>query len=214
MISRTHLIWLAGLVLGDMFLGVVAIGLLPNRVPVHWDFRGEIDRYGSPWELAFILPVVVMLVAALLVAIPSIGSISASLQRSRATYGRVSIAIVTLLVAIHAILLMAVWERPWDVPTAILIALSLLLLILGNSMGKIRRNSVVGIRTPWTLQSDRIWERTHRIGGRLQVLHGLTVLASAILLPTWATLVVLLLGLIALVLWAFLYSRSLALHAQ
>ena len=59
-------------------------------------------------------------------------------------------------------------------------ALGVLLAVLGNFMGKIRYNYVMGVRTPWTLASERVWDRTHRVVGPLFVLWGLAVLASAV----------------------------------
>jgi uncharacterized membrane protein len=59
-------------------------------------------------------------------------------------------------------------------------AVGLLLIVLGNYMGKLRKNFFVGIRTPWTLASDDVWERTHRMGGRVFVLAGLASVVAAL----------------------------------
>ena len=85
-----------------------------------------------------------------------------------------------------------------------------LFMALGNWMGKIRRNPVMGIRTPWTLKSDYVWERTHRVGGRLMVVLGGVVALAALLLPVWTAIVIFLPGLLTLCAWAMFYSRSLA----
>jgi uncharacterized membrane protein len=84
------------------------------------------------------------------------------------------------------------------------------LAVIGNSMGKIRRNSLCGIRTPWTLASDVVWERTHRVGGRLRVAHAFALAAAAIWLPPWAAFAVLIGGLIVLCAWGMSYSWRLA----
>ena len=54
-----------------------------------------------------------------------------------------------------------------------------LFVVIGNYLGKVRRNFFVGIRTPWTLTSDEVWARTHRVGGWLFVLAGIAIIASA-----------------------------------
>ena len=206
MISRSQRIWLAALVIGDVLLGVASTWALPARVPVHWNFRGEIDRYGSPWELTLILPICIAACAGLLIALPAIGRFGPALERSRATYGRIAIAIVAALVGIHAILLLRGLGEPIDVVFGLLLIFGVLLLVLGNWMSKLRRNAIVGIRTPWTLKSAVVWERTRRIGGRLQVVHGLLVLLAAFLFPVWIAMLVLVGGLLALVVWALVYS--------
>jgi uncharacterized membrane protein len=40
---------------------------------------------------------------------------------------------------------------------------------IGNVLGKLRSNFFVGIRTPWTLSSEHVWDQTHRWAGRLFV---------------------------------------------
>lgn len=59
--------------------------------------------------------------------------------------------------------------------------LGLFLVIAGNLMGKLTRNFFVGIRTPWTLASDEVWLRTHRLGGKILVLAGIVVFVLGLL---------------------------------
>lgn len=62
-----------------------------------------------------------------------------------------------------------------------------LFLVIGNVMGKLRPNYTVGIRTPWTLANDRVWDQTHRFGGKTFVFAGglLCVLAALPLDLAW-----------------------------
>jgi uncharacterized membrane protein len=80
-----------------------------------------------------------------------------------------------------------------SVPVVVMLAVGVLFMLLGNYMGKLRRNFFVGIRTPWTLASDAVWERTHRFGGRLFVLGGLAMVIVALVDPVpWLLLIVVL----------------------
>lgn len=210
--ARRHIVWLALIVVGDVLMAVAAHGSLPDRVPVHWNIYGHVDRYGSPWELSLVFPIIVIVTAGVLMGLPALVRSREPIARSPAIYGRVALAVVAALVALHAVVLRAALGlgaagRPIDVSFVMLIISGVLLVVVGNWMGKIRRNELLGIRTPWTLKSDLVWERTHRIGGRLQVAHGLAVLLAAILLPTWAAIAVLVGGLLALCAWVMIYSR-------
>jgi uncharacterized membrane protein len=89
---------------------------------------------------------------------------------------------------------------------SILALLAMMLAVMGNSLGKIRRNQLFGIRTTWTLKSDVVWERTHRMGGRLMVAHALAVAAAAIWLPAWAGFAILIGGLAVVCTWSTIYS--------
>ena len=209
MISLAQQLILAALVLGDACLGLIAIWKLPDRVPVHWNFQGEVDRYGSPWELGFLVPIGLTLLTALLVLLPHLGSLGQALSRSGNVYGRIAICIVLVMVAIHAATVVLGRPNPLDAVRTIWIIFGLMWMTIGNWLGKIRRNALMGIRTPWTLQSDFVWERTHRIGGRLEVAHGLAILLAGFFLPVWAAPAVFLVGVLGLVIWALFYSWSL-----
>jgi uncharacterized membrane protein len=210
MISRVQMLCLTILALADVLLGVASVWMMPDRVPVHWNFHGEVDRYGSPWELALILPAGVVLSTGLLMVLPFMGSAGEALQRSRTAYGQMAIAVVVCLIGIHVLVIFRGLNHPSQLVSAMLADVGLLIAVLGNWTAKLRRNPIAGIRTPWTLKSDAVWERTNRLGARLMVAHGLIVLVAALCLPAWAAIAVLMGGLFALVTWSLIYSRSLA----
>lgn len=81
----------------------------------------------------------------------------------------------------------------------------IMFIIMGNYMGKIRPNWFMGIRTPWTLSSDEVWNKTHRLGGKLFVLAGALLILVAFL-PGSVTLVTLIIGVAAVVIIPTVYS--------
>jgi uncharacterized membrane protein len=87
------------------------------------------------------------------------------------------------------------------------------LVLFGNFIGRLRPSWFIGIRTPWTLSSDVVWRRTHRLAGRLMVPAGLLAVLLAVVLPApaaFAAAIVLLLGaLLAPAAFSFYYWRSL-----
>ncbi len=206
MISREQKVWLAALLLLDLAISIGFLIMLPSRVPTHWNWRGEIDRYGSSLETTLVLSICVMFLPLIMMALPKLGAVGRALERSRAVYGRVVVAITAALVAIHVIVMLSASAKS-DAPVAgVPIVFGVLWIVVGNWMGKIRRNWLMGIRTRWTLKNDAVWERTHRVGGRLFVANGFVTLLAGIFLPAVAGFVVLIGGLLALTLWAFAYS--------
>ena len=82
--------------------------------------------------------------------------------------------------------------------------------VLGNVMTRVRPNWIFGIRTPWTLSSERSWRETHRVGGYAFALTGLVVMGTALLAPTrvFVVLMVGALGTAALsVVWSWMVWR-------
>jgi uncharacterized membrane protein len=70
-------------------------------------------------------------------------------------------------------------DRNVHINEMIFAGVGLLFIVLGNYMGKVRKNFFIGIRTPWTLASDEVWSRTHRLGGRVFVLIGFFMFLNA-----------------------------------
>jgi hypothetical protein len=99
------------------------------------------------------------------------------------SYDLVRWALVGVLAVLYLVTLLAALGYPVNVGAIVQITIALLFILMGNIMGKFRFNYFVGIRTPWTLASEEVWRKTHRLGGRLWVLAGLIGLFSVLLPP-------------------------------
>ncbi len=148
---------------------------LPDRMPTHWNFRGEIDSYGPRWKI-FLLPVVNLGLYALFSVLPKIDP-KQNIEQFRKTYDFLVLIITGFMCVIFCIILAATLGYSFEVERIVMFLLVLLLLILGNYMGKMRPNYFMGIRTPWTLESEEVWRRTHLFAGRLWVGAAMILLA-------------------------------------
>lgn len=108
-------------------------------------------------------------------------------------------------------LLLAAAGYPVSVPRVVMLAVGALLMVLGNYLGKLRKNFFVGIRTPWTLSSDSVWERTHRLGGWLFFGAGLLIMLCAALGgPRWLVPALILTAALIPALYSLLIYRRVA----
>lgn len=191
-------------------LSLVVWGDLPERMPVHWNAAGEVDRWGGRAEGAFILPGTTLFMWLLLWALPEISPSGFRIESFRAIYDRVQVAVLIFLVGLHTLLIgNALGWWPMLVDRAVMVGVGALLVFLGNYLGKTKRNFFLGIRTPWTLASDEVWARTHRLGGWLMVGGGLlvTVMAATGIVP-WVLFVVISVVVLVPVVYSFLiYQR-------
>lgn len=191
-------------------LGIAAYGFsrVPPgaRVAVHWDAMGHPNGYGSALFAFLLVPGLTILISAGLAFLPSIEPRARNLQRSGAAYAAVWISLLLLLAAVQAgVVLTAVGAAPSEtVAHVALVAVGVMLAVVGNYLGKVRSNFFFGIRTPWTLSSERSWNRTHRLGGRLFVAIGLTVAATSVF--PWVGIVALAVGIPAMIVLLFIYS--------
>lgn len=185
---------------------LAVFGRLPERMPVHWNASGEIDGYGSRLVGAFLMPAVMLGLAALIPALPRIDPRGRNYEKFRPTYHLVLNALLTFTLALHGVLLAS--ALGYDVPVARLVPLGvgLLLVLLGNVLPRTRSNWMFGIRTPWTLSNERVWERTHRVGGYLMLAAGLLVIAAALLAPGSLGFPVILVAVMGAAIGSVLYS--------
>lgn len=172
--------WIQLLVIAaGILFSLVVYSHLPARMVVHWNARGQPDGYGSRAFGAFGLPVLTVLVWLVLRAVPRIDPRGRNIEKFRGSFEWIVTAVVLLLMLIHVTVLGAALGWPISVGRIAPLAAGLMLVGLGNLMPRMRSNFFIGIRTPWTLSSDRVWTRTHRVGGYAMVLAGLLVIAMA-----------------------------------
>jgi uncharacterized membrane protein len=180
---------------------------LPAQVPVHWNIHGQVDRYGPRFWVAALPTLMILVVTALMVLLPAISPRKFEIAPFAQVYTIMMLAthVVVLVLGVSVLLAGAGYAVP--IPTIAMLLLGALSMVIGNYTGKLRKNFFVGIRTPWTLSSDAVWERTHRLAGWLFMLGGLVaIVATLVGVPFWvAVAAVPAAGLIACVYSYFIY---------
>ena len=177
--------WFAPLCLVAAFAASAFVwSRLPERVPIHWDAHGNVNRYGSRLAGAFMLPAVILGMWVLLRALPRIDPRRANYAKFADTYDLLVNSLVALFLVMHFALLANAlgWAVSMERVAPVLIGLEFI--ILGNALPRARPNWWFGIRTPWTLSNDRVWMRTHRVGGYLLAAAGAVLLLVGAFVPT------------------------------
>lgn len=184
----THRYFIAGLALtaAVAVASLAAYPYLPERVPTHWNIRGEVDGYGDKQWAAFLMPGVMLGLLALFRLLPWLSPKHFTLDTFRGTYEFIVVLVMGLLGYIHALTLWAGLAGPVDINRTLIGGMCLFFALLGNVLGKVQRNFFVGVRTPWTLANERVWADTHRLAARLFVAAGVVgfVLCLALGGPT------------------------------
>ena len=175
-----------------LILGLAMLSRLPEQVATHWSLTGEADGWSSRTVAVLLLPGLGLVLAALLAAAPRIDPKRDNFPLHAGAWWLLANALLIFL-AVLQLGVVAVglgWIASLD--RVLGFGVGALLMILGNYFTRVRANWFFGIRTPWTLSSDRSWRETHRIGGRLFLLGGLLlVVVTAVTgrLPAWAIIV-------------------------
>jgi uncharacterized membrane protein len=178
--------WYSALIIAAAIaMSAAAYPRLPDRVPVHWGMSGQPDRLGSRFEGTVLLPFVMIAMWLLLRFLPRIDPRASNYAKMQSAYDFTVNATMTMLLLIHAMVLAA--GLGYAVPVARIgpILLGALFVAIGNVLPRARPNWWFGIRTPWTLTNDRVWARTHRVGGYVMTAAGIMIIAGAALPDTW-----------------------------
>lgn len=154
---------------------------LPEKVPVHWNSSGEIDRYGEKIELLLIPILLPLLVYVIFLVIPRIDP-----KKKLNKMGNKLHTLKTLMTILMSILalfiLYSAKNQSFDNPNYMVLLIGVLYIILGNFFKTIKHNYFIGIRTPWTLENERVWKETHKLGGKLWFIGGIIVVLSSLML--------------------------------
>jgi uncharacterized membrane protein len=150
----------------------------PSQVAVHWDMAGQVNGYAGRVEGAFILPIILTVMYALFLVLPIADPKRERYAEFDHYYRLFRTAIMALLLVIYAASGLFNLGYPVQISTVVSGSVGILFIVLGNFMGKIKNNWFVGIRTPWTLSSENVWNKTHRMGGWLFVIYGLIIMAT------------------------------------
>lgn len=150
-------------------------------LPTHWGADGQPDRYSDKWT-ALLMPVAIVGgVSLLLYLIPALEPRKQGLERSQGLYAASWAGMLVLGCLIQLAVASAALGWGLEARTLILVGVGALFVLIGNQLGKSRSMFLIGIRTPWTLSSEEVWIKTHRLAGKLMVLAGVLIAIAAFL---------------------------------
>ena len=164
--------------------GFIAAALLysrlPAQMPIYWNIHGVADRtLGKPWGV-FIHPALIAAATILAAVIPAISPNGFRIEPFARAYALLMAVVICFFAYTTGLAFATGLDPGLQLRGWMLGGIGVLLVFFGNFLGKTTKNFFVGIRTPWTLASDEVWQRTHRFGGWLFVLAGLGTLVAAI----------------------------------
>jgi uncharacterized membrane protein len=156
---------------------------------------GEPNGYSPKWAFFLLGPGVMTAFLLLMRFLPWLSPKHFEVDSFRSTFLRIMLIFVCMFAYFYAVILWVNLGHSLNVSRAIVGGVCLLFALLGNVMGKIRRNFYVGVRTPWALADERVWNATHRFAAKTFVVGGLAGLAlTAAGLDGWPAFSVLIAG--------------------
>jgi len=171
--------------------GIIAVyNKLPYQIPTHWNIKGVADEYGSRNSL--------WIMYAVLIGVNSLFLIVAKIDPKKENYKKFQHAfdifrlVTTVFFAMLIVLSVAeaLNSDLVDMTKMIFIMVGILFAIIGNYMPKFRHNYTMGIKTPWTLDSEKVWDDTHRMGAKIWVFGGIATVINSFIFTSNLRLVI------------------------
>ena len=179
--TRTTTIIVLALIVIAALAGLLLWNRLPDPMASHWNVNDQVDGYMSRIWGVFMVPLMTLGMFLLFLAIPSIDPLKANIAQFREAFNLFIVLIVAFMLYVHALSLG--WNLGYTgfkMSTSMLPAMGLLFIFIGFMLRKAKRNFFIGIRTPWTLSNDRVWDETHRLGSILFMASGVLTFIGGI----------------------------------
>ncbi|MBK6792353.1 MAG: SdpI family protein [Anaerolineales bacterium] len=204
------------LVLLMIAVAVIAGALLWNQLPEqmasHWNINDEVDGYISKFWGVFLMPLVVLGMFGLFIALPNMDPLKANIESFRSAFNLFILLITVFMLYIHGLTLAwSLGNQSFKMSTMMLPFMGILFIFIGYLLRQAKRNFFIGIRTPWTLSSDSVWDKTHQLGSVLFMVSGALAFVGSFfggMAAFWLLFVPLMGSTLALVIYSYILYRS------
>lgn len=190
------------------FASVYFYPTLPDQVPSHFDLNGNPNEYRSREFIVLFLPLFFGSILALVGLLVKFSPEKFSMPNSRMALNRILFGTGLLFTALHLGLMLEPSSKG-SLEKFLCFGMALFMIVAGNVMGKTERNFFIGIRLPWTINSEQNWRATHRFAGKLMVIFGVALFAvSFVKASTIIMMIGLFVPIVAPAIYSFIYYRK------
>ncbi|CAG0996951.1 Immunity protein SdpI [Flavobacteriales bacterium] len=167
-----------GIVLLSFAIGIYVFPQMPEKIASHWNAQGEVNGYMSKFWGIFLMPFISVGLFLLFMIIPRIDPRKSNIEKFRKYYDNFILLIFVFLFYIY--LLTIFWNMGFrfNMITLLSPAFAILFYYSGVLIENAKMNWFIGFRTPWTLSSEKVWDKTHKIGGRLFKIAGIIAIGG------------------------------------
>lgn len=149
---------------------------LPDIVPIHWGIDGHPDQMGNKLTQILFFPIIALIFVIVSPIVPRLDPKKDNYKKFAPIWEIVQFSILALFFYIYLVTFYAILHPEINIGVFMMSGIGILFLILGNYLGKIRQNYFVGIKLPWTIDNEEVWNKTHRFGGKIFMFGGIIML--------------------------------------
>lgn len=212
MSTKTTSILVISLIAIAVIAGVVLWNQFPEQMASHWNVNDQADDYMPKFWGVFLMPIISLGMLILFLVIPNIDPLKANIAEFRNIFNLFILLIVAFMLYVHGLTL--AWNmgnQSFKMSAAMLPFLGILFIFIGYMLRQAKRNFFIGIRTPWTLSSDTVWNKTHQLGSVLFMVSGALAFVGSFLggtLAFWLFFIPLMGSVLFLILYSYILYRN------
>lgn len=201
---KKSMVIVLGIILISFIIGVYLYPKMPDKMASHWNAKGEVDGYMSKFWGLFLMPIISIGLFLLFLLIPKIDPLKKNIEKFRKYFDIFIVIIMLFLFYVYLLTIFWNLDFRFNMTTMMLPALGILFYYMGILTENAKRNWFIGIRTPWTLSNNIVWNKTHKLGGKLFKIAGIFTFLG-ILFQKYALLFVLV-PIITVAIYTIVYS--------
>lgn len=212
MSTKTTSMIVIALITIAVIAGAILWNQLPEQMASHWNTNDQVDGYMPKFWGVFLMPLVTLGMFALFIVLPNMDPLKANIAQFRGAFNLFIVLIVAFMLYIHGLTL--AWSlgyQDFKMSAAMLPFLGILFIFIGYLLRQAKRNFFIGIRTPWTLSSDMVWDKTHQLGSILFMVSGALAFVGSFLggmMAFWLLFVPLMGSTLFLVIYSYVLYRN------
>lgn len=173
------------IILLSFAVGIYLYPQMPAEMASHWNVQSQVDGYLPKFWGLFLMPFISVMMLLFFILIPKIDPLKANIEKFRKYFDGFIVLIILFLFYLYLLTIFWNLGHQFSMNRVLAPALGVLFYACGVLIEKTKRNWFIGIRTPWTLSSDTVWDRTHQVGGKLFKITGI-IACLGIIFPNGA----------------------------
>jgi uncharacterized membrane protein len=178
-------ILIIGLILVSFLIGAYLYPYMPEKMASHWDANGSVDGYMPKLWGLFLLPVISVILFLVYMLIPKIDPLKGNIEKFRGHFDVFILLLFVFLFYVHMLTMLWNLSYRFNIIQLLAPAFGLIIYYAGIMMENAKQNWFIGVRTPWTLSSEVVWDKTNKLAGKLFKVAGVLA-AMGVIFPKYA----------------------------
>ena len=160
-------------------IGIYLYPSMPTEMASHWNINGDVDGHMSKFWGLFLMPIISVGLLLLFIFLPKIDPLKNNIEKFRCHYDWFITILVLFLFYLNLVTITWAFGYRFNIIQALAPAIGVLYVYIGFLLERTKRNWFIGIRTPWTLSHEKVWDETHKLGGKLFKIKGVIAFIGA-----------------------------------